>query len=193
MKSKIKKRVFFILLAVMVTVIVMFIASIVWNMVLISSGNIKIVDQAPFPEWNQNDLDYVQTLTGVKLPLGTVLLAYSNNKDRGRHNANWWIFSEKKILFPCELNNDVPYSNQKHLFEEACQKIGKHSDFSIKEDIQSCLSSCNSYAQGQGHDVYVEIKTSKGYYVQIGYCRILPRDLPKQKSNLPVPEKPQGR
>ncbi len=185
MKSKIKRKVLFILLAVMVTVIVMFIASIVWNMGLILSENIKIVDQAPFPEWNQKDLDYVQKLTGVKLPLGTILLAYSNCDGRGRHDVNWWIFSEKKILFPCELNNDdVPYSNQKHLFEEGCQKIGEHSDFSIKEDIQSCLSSYKLY-DGKGHDVFIEIKTSKGYYVSIEYCRILPRNSPAPKNNTP--------
>jgi len=152
--------------------------------ILFVMKNVSITQAPPFPEWNQKDTNYLEQLTGVTLPLGTVLLAYSNNDGRGRHDVNWWIFSEKKILFPCELKNDAPYSEQKFLFEEGCQKIGKHSNFSIKEDIQSCLSSYKLY-DGKGHDVFIEIKTSKGYYVSIEYCRILPRNPPNPKNNIP--------
>ena len=42
MKLKFKKKVFFILLAVMATAIAIFIASVVWDMALILNGNIKI-------------------------------------------------------------------------------------------------------------------------------------------------------
>ena len=66
-----------------------------------------------------------------------------------------------------------------------CQKIGKQKNFSIKEDIQSCLSSYKLY-DGKGHDVFIEIKTSKGYYVSIEYCRILPRNSQEYKKTHPV-------
>lgn len=143
--------------------------------------HVSITDAEPFPEWNQKDIDYLQQLTGVKLPSGTVLLAYSNHDGRGRHYVDWWIFSEKKILFPCELKNDAPYYEQKFLFEEGCQKIGRDNNFFIKGDIKSCSSLYKLY-DGKGHDVFIEIETSKGYYVQIEYCRILPRNSKDQKN-----------
>lgn len=143
--------------------------------------HVSITDAEPFPQWNQKDIDYFQQLTGVKLPSGTVLLAYSNHDGRGRHYVDWWIFSEEKVSFPCELKDDAPYSEQKLLFEWGCQKTGPHSNFSIKEDIKSCSSLYKLY-DGKGHDVFIEIETSKGYYVKIEYCRILPRNSKEQKN-----------
>jgi len=85
-----------IFLLVVGACLVMFTTWIFCGTIFFVIKHVSITQAEPFPEWNHKDIDYVQQLTGVKLPPRTVLLAYSNHDGRGRHDANWWIFSEKK-------------------------------------------------------------------------------------------------
>ncbi|MFA6101493.1 MAG: hypothetical protein WCV67_01400 [Victivallaceae bacterium] len=171
MKCKIK-NIFFLLLMAFAIVVTVVIVQFVWDAVLILKENIKITDAKPFPEWNQKDMDYLQQLTGVKLPQGTVLLAHSNNYEGRRQDASWLIFSKEKITFPWILTDNIMSTGwEKDTFIERCRAKKAQSKFSIEGEIQSCLSSYKSY-NGKGNDVFVEMKTSKGYYVRIEYCRV---------------------
>lgn len=130
----------------------------------------------PFPEWNQKDINYLEQLTGVKLPSGTVLLAYSGYREGTRHDVHWLIFSKDKIIFPCPLTDEIISAGmEKDALIKQCRIRKSQFSFSEKDEIQSNLSSFRNY-DGKGHDVFAEVKTSKGYYVKIDICRISPRD-----------------
>lgn len=144
--------------------------------------HVSITDAEPFPEWNQKDIDYLQQLTGVKLPPETVLLEYSNHEEQVSHDVSWFIFSKRKIIFPYPLTDNIMSAEwERNAFIRQCRVRRLQSNFSIEDEIQSNLAAYKVY-NGKGHDEFVEMKTSNGYYVRIQYCRILPRNSKEQKN-----------
>ena len=183
MKSK-KKKILFVILTLMATVISGLIACFVLDMAFTLSSYIKITDES-FPKWTQKEINYIQKLTRVKLPPGTVLLTYSESHEGQRHDVSWRLFSKDKIIFPFPLTNDIMTLGWEiDAFTKHCRI--RQANFSIEGDTQGCLTSFNTY-DGKGHDVFTEIKTSKGYYVQIQYCRTLPRNFPEYKKYFQEP------
>lgn len=170
MKFKVK-RVLLLLLIAAAIIIGMFFINVAWDMAITLKENVIITNADAFPEWKQKDIDHFQQLTVVKLPTETVLLAYSSHYDGRRHDASWRIFSKEKIIFPWKLTkNIIPIEDEIDAFIKHCRARKAQANFSIEGDIQSCLASYKSYG-GKGNDIFVEIKTSKGYYVRIDYCR----------------------